>query len=66
VAIAELPQSSQQYPYDLYRTVPAYIMKGDKGQAKEFCKNKDAHFNGLPQMNYAFVRSKAEQILTTM
>lgn len=65
VAIAELLQSNQQDPYDLYRIAVAYQTKGDKVQAKEFCK-KAAHFNGLPQLNYAFVRSKAEQLLATM
>ncbi len=64
-AIGELLQSNQQDPYDLYRTALAYQMKGDKAQAKEFYK-KAAHFNGLPQMNYAFVRSKAEKMLATM
>ncbi len=65
LAIAELLQSNQQDPYDLYRSALAYLMKGDKAQAKEFCK-KSAHFNSLPQMNYAFVRSKAEQMLARM
>jgi tetratricopeptide (TPR) repeat protein len=64
-AIAELLQSNQQDPYDLYRMALAYQMKGDKARAKEFCK-KAAHFNGLPQMNYAFVRRKAEKMLATM
>jgi tetratricopeptide (TPR) repeat protein len=64
-AIAKLLQSNQQDPYDLYRTALAYQMKGGKAQAKEFCK-KAAHFNGLPQMNYAFVRSKAEKMFAAM
>ena len=65
VAIAELLQSNQQDPYNLYRIALAYQMKGDKEHAKEFC-NKAVHFNGLPQLNYAFVRSKAEKLLATM
>jgi tetratricopeptide (TPR) repeat protein len=35
-AIAELQQSNQQNPYDLYRVCQAYLGKGDSGKAKEF------------------------------
>lgn len=64
-AIAELLQSNQRDPCNLYRIGLAYLMKGDTAQAKEFCK-RAARFNGLPQINYAFVRSKAEKMLAVM
>jgi tetratricopeptide (TPR) repeat protein len=57
-ALAELQQSNLQNPYDLYRTCQAYQGKGDMGKAKEFC-TKAATFNSLPQLNLAFIRTKA-------
>jgi len=56
-AIAELTQSNQQNPYNLYRLCQAYQGKGD-AKAKDSC-NSAATFNSLPQLNYAFVRTKA-------
>ncbi len=58
-AIAELQQANQQNPQDLYRLCLAYKAKGDAGKAKESCE-KAANFNSLPQVNYAFVRTKAK------
>jgi tetratricopeptide (TPR) repeat protein len=60
-AVSELQQANQQNPYDLYRLCQAYQGKGDSNQAKEFCK-KAADFNSLPQMKYAFVRTKAAKV----
>jgi tetratricopeptide (TPR) repeat protein len=60
-AIAELQQANQQDPYDLYRMCQAYQGKGDAAKAKEFCR-KAAEFNSLPQLNYAFVRTRAQKI----
>jgi tetratricopeptide (TPR) repeat protein len=57
-AVAELQQANQQNPYDLYRLCQAYQGKGDMGKAKEFC-TKAANFNSLPQLNLAFVRTRA-------
>ncbi|HEV7475847.1 MAG TPA: tetratricopeptide repeat protein [Pyrinomonadaceae bacterium] len=57
-AIAELLQANQQNPYDLYRLCLAYQGKGDAGKAKESC-TKAATFNSLPQLNLAFIRTKA-------
>jgi tetratricopeptide (TPR) repeat protein len=59
-AIAELQQASQQNPQDLYRLSLAYQGKGDDAKAKEFSA-KAADFYSLPQLNYAFVRTKAEK-----
>jgi tetratricopeptide (TPR) repeat protein len=60
-AIAELQQTSQQNPQNLYRLCQAYQGKGDNARAGEFC-TKAAGFNSLPQLNYAFVRTKAQQM----
>ncbi|HLE64413.1 MAG TPA: hypothetical protein VI750_14775, partial [Pyrinomonadaceae bacterium] len=60
-AIAELQQANQQNPYDLYRMCQAYQAKGDAAKAKEFC-TKAAAFNSLPQLNYAFIRTKAQKL----
>jgi tetratricopeptide (TPR) repeat protein len=58
-ALAELQQASQQNPQNLYRLCQAYQGKGDKEKAKELC-TKAAEFNSLPQLNYAFIRTKAK------
>ncbi len=60
-AIAELLQANQQNPYDLYRLCQAYQGKGDNDKAKDSCK-KAAEFNPLPQLNHAFVRTKAKSM----
>jgi tetratricopeptide (TPR) repeat protein len=60
-ALAELQQANQQNPYDLYRQCQAYQGKGDAAKAKEFC-TKAATFNSLPQLNLAFVRTKAAKV----
>ena len=58
-ALAELQQASQQNPQNLYRMCLADQGKGDKEKAKELC-TKAAGFNSLPQLNYAFIRTKAK------
>jgi tetratricopeptide (TPR) repeat protein len=65
LAIEELLQANQQNPYNLYRLATSYQVKGDKERAKEFCR-KAAEFNGLPALNYAFIRVKAEKLLATL
>jgi tetratricopeptide (TPR) repeat protein len=60
-AIAELQQANQQNPQNLYRLSQAYQGKGDSAKAKEF-GTKAAGFNSLPQLNYAFVRTKAQKM----
>jgi tetratricopeptide (TPR) repeat protein len=64
-AIAELQQANQQNPYNHYRMALAYAAKGDKDKARELCLQA-AKFNGLPVLNYAFIRTKAEKMLTTI
>jgi tetratricopeptide (TPR) repeat protein len=63
-AITELQQSNLQDPYNLYRMALAYQGKGDTGKARDYA-NKAAHWNGLPALNYALVRSKAAQMAGT-
>jgi tetratricopeptide (TPR) repeat protein len=63
-AIAELQQANQQNPYDLYRLCQAYQGKGEGEKAKDACK-KAADFNALPQLNYAFIRTKAKNMGAT-
>jgi tetratricopeptide (TPR) repeat protein len=60
-AIAELEQANLQNPANLLRLSEAYKGKGDKMQAQDYCK-KAAEFNSLPQLNYAFVRTKAQKM----
>jgi tetratricopeptide (TPR) repeat protein len=57
-AIAELQQTNQQNPQNLYRLALAYKGKGDAQKAREF-SGKAAAFRSLPQLNYAFIRNKA-------
>jgi tetratricopeptide (TPR) repeat protein len=63
-AIAGLTQANQQNPDVLYLLGQAYKGKGDNAKAKESF-TKAAKFNSLPQLNYAFVRSRAEKALAT-
>ena len=62
VAIAELLQSNQQNPNNLYLLGEAYQGKGDAAKSKDLF-TKAAKFNSLPQLNYAFVRTKANNRL---
>jgi tetratricopeptide (TPR) repeat protein len=63
-AVSELGQANQQNPDTLYLLGEAYKGKGDAAKAKESF-TKAAKFNSLPQLNYAFVRTKAEKALAT-
>jgi tetratricopeptide (TPR) repeat protein len=58
-ALAELQEANQQNPRNLYRMCQAYQGKGDKDKAKALC-TKAAEFNSLPQLSYAFIRTKAK------
>jgi tetratricopeptide (TPR) repeat protein len=65
VALKELGQASQLNPYNLYRMSLAYEGKGDGKKAREFC-SKAADFNALNNMNYAFIRTRAKELLEAM
>jgi tetratricopeptide (TPR) repeat protein len=60
-AITELQQANEQNPLNLFRLYEAYLGKGDNAKAQEYC-TKAAEFNSLPQLNYAFIRVKAQKI----
>jgi tetratricopeptide (TPR) repeat protein len=60
-AISELQQANLQDPRNIYRMSMAYQGKGDGTKAAEFCK-KAAGFNPLPQLPYAFIRTKAQKM----
>jgi len=60
-AVTELVQANEQNPSNLFRLSQAYLAKGDSAKAQEYCK-KAAEFNSLPQLNYAFIRTKAQQM----
>lgn len=60
-AIAELLQANLQDPYNLYRLALAYQGKGDAATARDYAAQA-AHWNGLPALNYAFVRTKAARL----
>jgi tetratricopeptide (TPR) repeat protein len=64
-AIGEFLRANQQDPYNLYRLALSYQANGDNAKAKESYK-KAAKFNGLPALNYAFIRMKAEKLLSVL
>ena len=63
-AITEFGQANQQNPAVLYLQGQVYKGKGDEASAKASF-TKAAKFNSLPQINYAFVRSKAAKELAS-
>jgi tetratricopeptide (TPR) repeat protein len=62
-AIGELEQANLQNPQNLYRLYEAYQAKGDSAKAQQY-RSKAADFNPLPQLNYAFIRTKARKAAT--
>jgi tetratricopeptide (TPR) repeat protein len=64
-ALEEFRQASQLNPYNLYRMALAYKGKGDAENAEDLCR-KAAGFNALNNMNYAFMRRKAQDMLDSM
>ena len=61
-AITELQQANQQDPRNLFRLSVAYHAKGDSSKAMQMCKQA-ADFNSLPQLPYAFIRTKAQKMM---
>jgi tetratricopeptide (TPR) repeat protein len=62
-AVRELEQANEQNPSNLYRLGLAYQGKGDSAKAQEYFAQA-AGFNSLPQLNYAFIRLKAQKLAT--
>jgi tetratricopeptide (TPR) repeat protein len=63
-AISELQQANQQDPRNLYRLGQAYQAKGEKDKAQKYYEEA-AGFNSLPALNYAFIRAKAQKIVSS-
>jgi tetratricopeptide (TPR) repeat protein len=61
-AVEELQQASQVNAHNLYRLSLAYQGAGDREMAREFCE-KAANYNGLVDLNYAFIRTRAKDML---
>lgn len=59
-AISEIGQANLQDPRNLYRLGQAYEAKGDQAKANTYFVQA-AGFNGLPALNYAFIRAKAQK-----
>jgi tetratricopeptide (TPR) repeat protein len=64
-ALEELEQANQQNPYNLYRMALAYKGKGEKDKARELCMSA-AKFNALNSLNYAFMRKRAQKMVSSM
>ena len=64
-ALNELANASQLNPYNLYRIGVAHAGLGQHEKAKAFMKAA-ADFSGLPQLNYALIRHKAQTMLAGM
>ena len=63
-AIQELEAANQQNPMVVYLSAIAYRKSGDAARAREMAE-KAANFNGL-NINYAYVRGKAKQMLESL
>ena len=61
-AIAELEQSSLQNPYNIYRMAQAFEGLGKTEKAQRLYKEA-ANYNALNNLNLAFIRDKARQIV---
>lgn len=61
-AVKELEQASAQNPYNLYRLGLAYQALGEAEAARRSFRAA-ADFNGLPQLNYALVRTRSRAAL---
>ncbi len=61
----EFTLANQQNPYTFYRLALANKGANNKEEAKKNCE-MSLQFNGLTNMNQAFVTKKAEKLLTTL
>ena len=63
--VRELKQANQQDPNILYHLALAFQGSGKGDEAKEYA-TRAAKYNVLPFMNYAYVRMKAEKLLSAL
>ncbi len=61
----ELIQANLQNPYNLYRLAVVYNKLNNSEMAKEYCE-KAAKFNPVANFQYAFIRNKANAMLTEL
>ncbi len=64
-AIDEFKNSNWQNPYTYYRLAVAYDENGDKEEAQKYYKQA-ANFNALNNLNQAFIRQKAQKMISSM
>jgi len=64
-AISEFEKSNQQNPSTFYHMAVAYSKDGNVAEAKKYAE-KCANFNALINLNQAFVRNKANEILASL
>ena len=64
-AINEFEKSNQQNPQTFYYMALAFSKDGNTSEAKKYAK-KCANFNALINVNQAFVRSKANEMLISL
>ena len=61
-AIKEFNQANQQNPYIFYRIAIAYEKMGDTQSAQKYYEKAATH-NTLNSLNYAFIRTKANEMM---
>ncbi len=61
----ELKQANLQNPYNLYRLAIVYDKLNNSEMAKEYFE-KAANFNSIANLQYAFIRNKANAMLTEL
>ena len=64
-AISEFEKSNMQNPQTYYYMAIAYLKDGNSDEAKKFAF-KCANFNGLTNLNQAFVRNKAKEMTASL
>ena len=64
-AIDEFKKANMQNPYTYYRLAMAYDASGDKEEAQKYYKEA-ANFNALNNVNQAFIRLKAQKMISSM
>ncbi len=64
-AVDEFNKSNMQNPYTYYRLAMAYQADGNKKDAKKYFKQA-ANFNALTNLNQAFIRTKAQKMISEM
>ncbi|RKX19926.1 MAG: hypothetical protein DRP35_06910 [Candidatus Zixiibacteriota bacterium] len=64
-AIKEFLKANQQNPYTLYRLAKAYSALGKNKEAMEYYQ-RAANFYGVNNINYAFIRNKANRMIVSM